>query len=322
LEVQFSGIIPAYNHERFIYSAIASLAEQVDEVVVVDDNSSDKTWMEIERAKQDFPNVRSFLNTQNLGVSGCVNRAVQVSKGNLLFFLGSDDEAIQGRVKKQAELLENPGILVSTSIPEIIGERGLSLTSREAPEFRLPKNPKRLPSELFFEGNFICAPSIAMKRANWDQLQGYRRGLPNLHDYDFLLRSTSIGSIHISPEPFVRYRKHSLNLSTRELEENTDDRSMLSAEKDFILASFIDSSSRKNLVEILSLGNLTGSLLSQLDRQKLVQVAIASNPFVRNSPPSTRSLFEQLIGTNPLKDAADLEILASIRRASLIEFGQ
>lgn len=289
--------------------------------MVVDDNSSDKTWMEIERAKLDFPNVRSFLNTHNLGVSGCVNRAVQISKGNFLFFLGSDDEAIQGRVERQLRLLKTPGVFISASLPEIIGEQGLCLTLREAPEFRLPKDPERVSSELFFEGNFICAPSIAMMRETWDRLQGYRPGLPNLHDYDFLMRSSALGNIHISPEPLVRYRKHSLNLSSREFGENNSIRSVLAAEKDFILSSFIHSTSRENLIEILSLGRGSSSVLKEFDLQKLVQVAIAANPFVMNNHPSTRSLFQKLVECRPLKGGEDLEIRKSIAHASILEFG-
>jgi len=299
LEVQFSGVIPAYNHERFIYSAIASLAEQVDEVVVVDDNSSDKTWMEIERAKLEFPNVRSLRNSQNLGVSDCVNRAVESSKGRLLFFLGSDDEALQGRVQRQTQVLSNPSVSISASIPKVINDQVLSLTAQEAQEFRLPKKTNSVAAELFLDGNFICAPSIAMGRDTWEKLGGYRRGLPNLHDYDFVLRSTSLGTVNVLSDPVVSYRKHALNLSSSWEVQNLRQESFIGAEKDFILFDFVQSLSREALIDILSLGPLSHKLLKNMNLSDLVHIAVQSSPSITNEPTPTRTYFELLTKQHP-----------------------
>jgi glycosyltransferase involved in cell wall biosynthesis len=294
LEVRFSGVIPAYNHERFIYSAISSLAEQVDELVVVDDNSSDKTWMEIERAKLDFPNVRSFRNTQKLGVSGCVNRAVEMTNGEILIFLGSDDEALPGRVQRQAQIVIDPRVSIAASMPEVIGETGLTLTRSHAPEFVLRRPHLSVASQLVFEGNFVCSPSIAMRKSVWNKLSGYRLGLPNLHDLDFVLRATSHGEAIISPEPVIRYRKHANNLSSGARFRDQSELSFMAAESDFIFFSYFNSLNREKLIQVLSVGWLNRRMLSRMSREEILDVAFMACPFVRDSPTPTRKMFESL----------------------------
>ncbi len=87
-----SVIIPAYNTEAYIGSAIASVLAQtlIDlEVVVVDDCSSDATATVV----QSFTDRRITLlqNQQNLGAGGARNRALAVAKGKWIAILDSDD---------------------------------------------------------------------------------------------------------------------------------------------------------------------------------------------------------------------------------------
>ena len=155
MQSRTAGIIAAHNHESFVYSALSSLAIQADEVIVVDDASKDNTWAEIARACSDYSNIRSFRNTAQLGVSESVNKAVAQSDAELLFFSGSDDESIPGRVRRQVPILENRDISLIGSLPVVINALGLTMSLSEAPEFQLPgKNSENL-AKLFFDGNFI-----------------------------------------------------------------------------------------------------------------------------------------------------------------------
>jgi len=87
-----SVLIDAYNHERFIEQAIASVLEQDfpasdREILVVDDGSTDRT-PEIVRKFE--PHVR-LLRKQNGGQASAFNVGIPECRGEIIAFLDGDD---------------------------------------------------------------------------------------------------------------------------------------------------------------------------------------------------------------------------------------
>jgi GT2 family glycosyltransferase len=273
-----AGIVAAHNHESFVYSALASLAVQADEVIVVDDASKDNTWIEITRACSDYSNVRSFRNTTQLGVSGSVNQAVAQSEAEILLFSGSDDESIPGRADHQSGILSNPDVAIVGSLPVVINALGLTMSLSEAPEFQLPSNSSDNTSKLFFDGNFICAPSVAMRRQTWLELGGYRDGLPNLQDYDLWLRAGLLGQIIIENEPVVRYRKHSDNLSGSKLRMSSEGMQIRNEEENSILWDFLEILGLEQIRALLGSRIRPGMKLDGLTKQALVSAIHTAHP--------------------------------------------
>ena len=100
--VKVSALIPTYNRRKYVFRAIDSVLSQtvpVDEVIVVDDGSTDGTADAI-TARYDGK-VR-VVRQQNTGVSGARLRAIMEARGEWIAFLDSDDEWLPGR---QSELL-------------------------------------------------------------------------------------------------------------------------------------------------------------------------------------------------------------------------
>lgn len=281
MQARTAGIIAAHNHESFVYSALASLAVQADEVIVVDDASKDNTWKEIARACSDHPNVRSFRNATQLGVSESVNQAVAQSEAEILFFSGSDDESIPGRVEHQSGILSNPDIAITGSLPVVINALGLTMSLSEAPEFQLPSNSSDHLEKLFFDGNFICAPSVAMRRSTWLELGGYREGLPNLQDYDLWLRAGLLGQIVIEREPVVKYRKHSDNLSGSKLRMSSKEMQLRNEEENSILWDFLEMLSIEQIRVLLGSRISAGMKLDGLTKQELVSAIYTAHPRMR-----------------------------------------
>ena len=88
-----SVIIPTYNRERFLPSAIKSVLKQTFtdfEVIVSDDKSTDHT-KQIVRSFRD-ERVKYILNEGNKGVSAARNSAILASKGDYIAFLDDDDQ--------------------------------------------------------------------------------------------------------------------------------------------------------------------------------------------------------------------------------------
>jgi glycosyltransferase involved in cell wall biosynthesis len=93
---RLSVIIPAYNAARFLGEAVASLVDQrrrPDEVVIVNDASTDGTRRVLERLRRRttaFPIVHAE-NAENRGGGATRNRAAGLARGEYLLCLDADN---------------------------------------------------------------------------------------------------------------------------------------------------------------------------------------------------------------------------------------
>lgn len=90
MKPKFSIIIPSYNRAGTLGRAIESIINQTypaHEIIVVDDGSSDNSKEVVEV----FPNVR-YIYQDNAGVSSARNKGAELTCGDWLIFLDSDDE--------------------------------------------------------------------------------------------------------------------------------------------------------------------------------------------------------------------------------------
>ena len=85
-----SVIIPTYNRAAFLRRALQSVqnqTRQADEVIVVDDGSTDATAAVV----ADYSDV-IYRFQENAGVAAARNRGAQIAAGEWLAFLDSDDQ--------------------------------------------------------------------------------------------------------------------------------------------------------------------------------------------------------------------------------------
>jgi glycosyltransferase involved in cell wall biosynthesis len=95
--VRVSALIPAYNRRPYIVRAINSILAQtlpVDEIIVVDDGSTDGTS---ETIRSLYGAQVKVLRQENGGVSAARRLAVEAARGDWIAFLDSDDEWLPGR---------------------------------------------------------------------------------------------------------------------------------------------------------------------------------------------------------------------------------
>lgn len=115
-----SVIIPAYNHELYIEEALQSVVNQTYpniELIVINDGSTDGTAGIIEKFIQ-VNNERNiqYVNKENEGVCKTLNKGLNMSTGDYVAFLASDDLWLPDRVSIQLEFMEqnqNIGMLFS-----------------------------------------------------------------------------------------------------------------------------------------------------------------------------------------------------------------
>lgn len=91
-----SIIVCTYNREQFIYRTLACIARnslpQIHyQIILINNNSTDRTIQEVERFRKDFPNspLKYFEETAQ-GLSFARNRGIEESSGEWLIFLDDD----------------------------------------------------------------------------------------------------------------------------------------------------------------------------------------------------------------------------------------
>jgi glycosyltransferase involved in cell wall biosynthesis len=108
---KISAVIPAYNCEKYIARSIDSILAQtcpVDEIIVVDDGSQDKT-ADIVRS---YGDKVKLIQQPNAGVSVARNTGILAATGDWIAFLDADDEWLPEKIKRQIEHLQNNPDLV------------------------------------------------------------------------------------------------------------------------------------------------------------------------------------------------------------------
>jgi glycosyltransferase involved in cell wall biosynthesis len=100
-----SVVIPTYNRADLLPRAVTSALAQCirgDEVIVVDDGSTDNT----EAALAPFRDRINYVRIPNGGVSRARNEGMRLARNPLIAFLDSDDEWMPGKLQLQRALLQ------------------------------------------------------------------------------------------------------------------------------------------------------------------------------------------------------------------------
>jgi teichuronic acid biosynthesis glycosyltransferase TuaG len=110
--VTVSVIMPAYNAEAYIETAIRSVVAQTFtdwELIVIDDCSRDATVEIVENLACEDSRITLLRNEVNMGVSKTRNRGLDFARGSFVAFLDSDDVWYPEKLKVQLECLERTG---------------------------------------------------------------------------------------------------------------------------------------------------------------------------------------------------------------------
>ncbi len=95
--IQFSLVIPTYNERGNVDKMIQQLAHLLDgfmpnkyELILVDDNSPDRTWQVAHELTEQYPQLRVMRRQSERGLSSAVIRGWQVARGEILGVIDAD----------------------------------------------------------------------------------------------------------------------------------------------------------------------------------------------------------------------------------------
>ena len=203
-----SVIIPTYNRGEVVLRALRSVFAQdhaVDQVIVVDDGSTDDT---IERVERNFPGVELIVQT-NHGVSHARNRGIERARNEWLAFLDSDDEWLPGKITAQLAAIMSDGISRVCHSDEIWVRNGRRVN---------PMNKHRkYGGDIFLHclPRCVMSPSsVVLHRSVVEELGGFDETLPVCEDYELWLRIACQTTVLYVPEKLlIKYGGHEDQLS-------------------------------------------------------------------------------------------------------------
>lgn len=215
-----SVIMPSYNHERFVASAIRSVLEQTFtdfELIIVDDGSADDSAKIIKTFED--PRIRAVFFEKNRGAAAATNKAVSLARGNYIALCNSDDRWVKNKLDAQLSIFkEQPNLAATFSDVIWIDDRGVPLDkSRVSFSTKLFRRKNRSRHEwlhdLIVNGNCLCHPSVMIRRESLNQTGPYDDRLRQLPDFQKWIALVQFGEIFVSPEQLVKFRIHDSNTS-------------------------------------------------------------------------------------------------------------
>lgn len=176
----FSIIIPTYNRASMLSKAIKSVFDQVLqswELIIVDDGSTDNTSDMV--AQFDEKRILYFFQ-ENQGRSAARNKGIELSKGEYICFLDSDDYFLPGHLKS-----------FSYSIERSIAEKAILINGLIVEKNGLRKkvliNDRNKGSLIFFFDNTIHSQQVCVHRSVFEK-EKYNIDLSIGEDLELWLR--------------------------------------------------------------------------------------------------------------------------------------
>lgn len=170
-----SVIIPCYNAEKYVESAVRSIMNQTYknlEIIVTDDCSTDNTFSILEKLAAEDSRIKLYKNETNLKIVKTLNKMIQHANGKYIARMDADDISLPNRIEKQVEFLEkNSDIAFCGTNAFIINEK-----NKHKGKTSLPLSFEDNKFFLQFYSTFFH-PTIMIRSEIYKQ---------NLYDEDFL----------------------------------------------------------------------------------------------------------------------------------------
>jgi glycosyltransferase involved in cell wall biosynthesis len=209
-EIMISVCVATYNGSRYITEQLISFLPQLerqDEIIVVDDRSTDSTVDTIKAIGD--ARIKIYRNPENIGVKKTFERGIRLAKGEIIFLADQDDIWMEGKVlsvkeafrchpevtlfASDAVVIDSTGRIVSDSIYSLLG--------------RFTKN-----IFLNFVKNKFLGCTLAFKKDMTAYLLPIPETVP-MHDIWIGMINGIFGKTFYSEVPLVRYRRHEKNLT-------------------------------------------------------------------------------------------------------------
>lgn len=208
-----SVILPNYNHGRFLpraFEALLSQSRPADEIIVIDDGSTDDSRDIIARYAEKNASIRPLPNSKNIGVIPTLIRGLEAARCDYVNFAAADDMVMPGffatglaalAAYPDAGLFCGDMIAVDHNSGEILGQR-----PPVRPRLRGGYvSPKKFEALLRRNDNFINTGAALLRRDGTIRAGGFDTTLSTFAD-GYLVRKIALASgLCYAPQVCVRW---------------------------------------------------------------------------------------------------------------------
>lgn len=212
-------VIPVYNHARFLPTTLAAIEAQTsrpDELVVVDDGSTDGSADAVATWAQTAPFPVTLVRQRNAGAHAALNRGIALTKQPTIALANSDDCYAPTRLARLVAALDDDRELAFSNVATI-DEDDAPCDAPYAVELRTRVAELRtLPTMLhaFVRHNAaVSTGNLVVRRALLQRTGGFA-ALRMCHDWDFVLAASRTTRFAFVDEPLYAYRLHRANTFT------------------------------------------------------------------------------------------------------------
>lgn len=199
--IRISVVIPAYNAARFLPGCLASVFAQTlkpDEVIVVDDGSTDNTAQVAEQ------HGAKVIQRKNGGIGAARNTGVKNATGEWIALLDADDVWAPEKLARQAAAIRPDTVLVYTGL-RFFNDNGTLMVRRAA-------HPSSV-AKLLRYSNPICPSSALLSRQACLAAGGFNESIAACEDWDMWVRLTALGPFAAVEEPLTEYYVYPASMS-------------------------------------------------------------------------------------------------------------
>lgn len=171
---KISVIIPTFNSEKTIEKTLLSVLKQTYcnvECLVIDGSSKDKTIDIVQK----YNTKIVFISEKDNGIYHAMNKGIELSSGEWLLFLGSDDELEFNGIEKLIEDAEDSDIVYGSTT--IVYDSGQT-KKRYCRDFKI-----------LSVHSAAIHQSVIMRKSIMQKLNGFDEQYKLLADYDITLRA-------------------------------------------------------------------------------------------------------------------------------------
>ncbi|MFZ4400853.1 MAG: glycosyltransferase family 2 protein [Bacteroidales bacterium] len=201
-----SVLMPVYNGESFLREAIQSILNQSFsdfEFLIIDDGSTDSSYEIILSFKDS--RIRVYKNETNLGLIASLNKGVELSCGEFIARMDSDDVSYTNRLEKQLDFMkQHPDIGISGSWMH---------TSNLGKIVKYPETHEECKTFSFFNSPLAHPTVIFRKKIFIKHNLRYSSDYQVCEDIELWRRCMKFTKLGNLCEPLLYYRIHSSNVS-------------------------------------------------------------------------------------------------------------
>ncbi len=223
--MKISFIMAVYNGEKYIIEQLDSVLGQtraLDEVIIIDDKSTDKTYSMIQNyiKTHDLHHWVLEKNKKNIGYQLNFKKALEKASGDIIFLSDQDDKWLPTKVEEMVSIMEeNPHILSLGTSFYVIDKHSNRIeyptkkgySNYHLIPFMIKENDLvKMDMKLLCQRNFCQGCTMAISKSVSDEWITCIDA-NNPHDWEMNIIASSHDGCYFLNKPLIEYRIHDNN---------------------------------------------------------------------------------------------------------------